>query len=83
MRCIHEIGGNKMNTPARLAKQETPSFEDKLMEKIESWAIAHATIILMVCFAMLIALFVVLIFALTGVSATDSGIQYNHFQDVI
>ena len=72
-----------MNTPVRLAKQETPSFEDKLMEKIESWAIAHATIILMVCFALLIALFTVLIFSLVGVSATESGIQYNHFQDVI
>ena len=72
-----------MNTPARLGKQTEATFEDKLMNNIESFALAHSTIILMVCFALLIALFTVLIFSLVGVSATESGIQYNHFQDVI
>lgn len=52
-------------------------------EKIDEWALAHAHIILPLCFIVLIILFVVLCFAICGVSATDSGVQYNHLQDVI
>lgn len=72
-----------MNTPARLGKKVEVSYEDKIKEKLTDWAMAHAALILFVLFALLIGLFVCLIFALTGVSATDSGLQYNHFKDVI
>jgi hypothetical protein len=68
--------GGKMNTPARLNKQEP-------MGKYEAWVVSHANIFLPVAVVILFILFTCLVFALTGVSATESGNVYNHFQDVI
>lgn len=50
---------------------------------IETWLLNHANIILPLCFIVLMFLFVALAFALVGVSATDSGLQYNHLGDMI
>ena len=74
-----------MNTPVRLEKQtkESINYSEIIRNKIESFALAHATLILIVCFALLIALFVVLFISLIGVSATESGNVYYHMLDVI
>ena len=52
-------------------------------EEAEAWILNHAHILLPLCFVILMILFVGLCFALVGASASDSGIQYNHFVDVI
>lgn len=64
-----------MNNPARLSKKEDKSIED--------WIIQHANIFVPICFVILFILFVCLCFAITGVSATESGNMYNHLGDVI
>ena len=66
-----------MSTPARLNKKASTN------DKIEEWALAHAHIILPLCLVILFILFILLCYAIVGVSATDSGVQYNHLQDVI
>ena len=75
-----------MSTPARLHKQkenESYSFISPIINLIEAWCLRHALLCLFICMAFLIALFTCLIFAITGVSAVESGVVYNHFQDVI
>ena len=76
--------------PVRLAKKtETKADEILLtlyhsfMSRIEAWILDHAFLCLIVVMCLLMALFVVLIFALTGVSATDSGVTYNAFDKII
>ena len=54
-----------------------------LKEQIEAYLIRYAHIIVPILFLMMIILFVILCYALVGVSAVESGVQYNHFQDVI
>ena len=74
-----------MNQPARLGKKEdtSSSVYDFIMHKVEAWVLSHATLCLIVLMSLLIALFVVVIFAIVGVSATDSGVQYNQFQNIV
>ena len=66
-----------MSTPARLHKKTS------LNDKIEAWALSHAHIILPLCIIALLILFVCLMYAIVGVSAVESGVEYNHFADVI
>jgi hypothetical protein len=66
-----------MNNPVRLEKKIT------LEERIEAWANAHAFLLLSIAIVTLFFLFVWLCFALVGISAVDSGVTYNHLQDVI
>lgn len=66
-----------MSTPVRLHKKLGRK------EQFESYLLRYSHIIVPILFVMLILLFVVLCYALLGVSATESGTQYNHFQDVI
>jgi len=78
--------GQNTNPKYDLRKQETTpsnSIFSGIMMWIENWILNHATLCLIIAFALLIALFTVLIFALIGVSAVDSGVTYNHMQDVI
>lgn len=77
-----------MNQPVRLHKVEKE--EDKIMkfitlllDRIEAWVLSHAFLCLIVLMSLLIAVFVVLLFILVGVSATESGVTYNHFADFI
>ena len=74
-----------MNKPVRLAKTENNDsfYNSKIMDYIEAWLLRHATLVLIIAICLLMALFVCLIFALTGVSATDSGVQYNQFEKII
>ena len=80
-----------MSQPARLhRKKENSSVNNKVShtgemvsEHIEAWVEAHALLCLIVFTCILMALFVTLIFAITGVSATESGMQYNQFQNII
>ena len=75
-----------MSQPVRLQKQEPkknqiPPFN--ISKRIEAWVLAHATLCLIVAICLLMALFVTLIFVLTGVSATESGVQYNQFSNIV
>lgn len=73
------FGYNIGTEPARLDKKVEISFE----EKLEAFVNKHALFFIVIFCLILAVLFFVLIFALTGVSATESGLQYNHFMDVI
>jgi hypothetical protein len=73
-------------TPARLGKvpekkHNVPPFN--ISKRVEAWVLSHATLCLIVAICLLMALFVTLIFVLTGVSATESGVQYNQFSNII
>lgn len=75
-----------MSGPARLHKvQEDNAYSwfNLVMGKVEAWCYRHAALCLFVLMALLIALFVMLMFAIVGVSATDSGVQYNQLQNII
>ena len=78
-----------MSKPARLHKIEEDdyhlinSFLDRVWNKVEGFILAHATLFLLVFMAFLIAMFVVLMFAIIGVSATDSGTVYNQFNNIV
>ena len=78
--------GDNMSKPVRLAKNQNDDdsfFNSKIMDYVEAWVLTHATLVLLVSICLLMALFVTLIFVMTGVSATESGVQYNHFGDII
>ena len=70
-----------MSKPARLHKVEETNhvspFLNKFMTMVEEWAWNHATLLLFILMALLTALFVVLMFAICGVSAVESGTQYR------
>ena len=75
-----------MKDPVRLGKvqdNQRDSFYNSMMDYVEIWALTHSTLILIVAMCLLIALFVGLIFVMTGVSATESGMQYNQFERII
>ena len=63
--------------PVRLHKKMT------IKESFEDWCLRHTSIVLMICFVLFAILFTVLIFAIMGVSATESGMQYNQFKNII
>lgn len=65
-----------MNTPVRLHKKEDIS-------DAELWILNHTHIFLPLTIIALIVLIVALIYTITGVAAVESGIYYNHLQDVI
>jgi hypothetical protein len=69
--------------PARLGKKTDVSPLINISDKIEAWLLNHASLCLVICFIALCLLFVALAFALVGVSATESGLQYNHLKGVI
>ena len=77
-----------MSKPVRLAKKEDKrndiySFFNNLTDIVEAWVLSHASLCLCIAISLLIALFVVLIFTLTGVSATESGTVYNQFNNIV
>ena len=67
--------------PVRLAKQSDDNqfspFLNKFMTMVEEWAWNHATLLRFILLAVLISLFVMLCFAICGVSAVESGTQYR------
>ena len=81
-----------MSQPARLHRKEEKRISSVnkvsqsyrlVMDTIEAWVQTHALLCLIVLTCLLMALFVTLIFAITGVSATESGVQYNQFQNIV
>ena len=83
-----------MSEPARLHRKENErkfsSVNNKVshigemvMDHIEAWVLSHALLCLIVAMCMLMALFVVLLFTLTGVSAVESGTYYNQFSKIV
>jgi hypothetical protein len=76
--------------PVRLNKNVETKADDviktlykSIMGRIEAWVLSHAMLCLIVATSFLIALFTVVIFVMVGVSATESGIQYNAFDKII
>ena len=65
------------NRPVRLGKKMT------LQEQVNEWAWRNLHIILPILFIMLIILFVLVCYAIVGVSATDSGVTYNSMEKII
>ena len=54
-----------------------------LSDKIEAFLNRHAFFFICVCLVILFALLTALAYAIVGVSATDSGVLYNHLEDII
>ena len=77
--------GTPKNNKARLGKKENDvsPFLNKIEMNLEVWVLRHAHILLPICLIILMILFVFVCYLIIGVSATDSGLQYNHLQDVI
>ena len=63
--------------PVRLQKRNVEE------NKVEAWILNHAHIFLPLAVIILMILIVLLVYAVCGGSATESGLMYNHFQDVI
>lgn len=66
-----------MSKPARLGKKMT------IQEQVNEWAWRNLHILLPIVFVLLIVLFVLTCYAIVGVSATDSGVQYNAMERII
>ncbi len=69
------LGYNK-SQPARLQKKVT------LREKINCWAYLHRYELLLLITIIVMITFVLVVFLAIG-SATDSGMWYNHIEDVV
>lgn len=75
--------------PVRLEKVQEKevnhfyNFYNAVINRVEAWVLSHAFLCLIIMVSMLIALFTVAIFLLTGVSATDSGTLYNSMERII
>ena len=66
------------NQPARLHKKETQvSPVNHIFDKIEAWAYAHAPLLLALFLIMGVVLFIILCFAICGISAVESGGMRN------
>ena len=79
-----------MNSPARLHRKEENSSVNKVsqfyrlvMDTIEAWVLSHAFLCLIIAMCLLMALFVTFLFAITGVSAVESGTYYNNLNNII
>jgi hypothetical protein len=79
-----------MSSPARLHRKEENSSVNKVshtgrlvMDTIEAWVLSHAFLCLIVAICLLMALFVTFLFAITGVSAVESGTYYNNLNNII
>ena len=73
--------GTPKNKKVRLAKQENKI--SPFLNKLADVALRYAHIILPLFLIILMVLFVFLCYTVVGGSATDSGLTYNHLQDVI
>ena len=64
--------------PARLHKKETQvSPVNHIFDKIEAWALSHAPLLLALFLIMGVVLFIILCFAICGISAVESGGMRN------
>ena len=75
------IMGNVDNDrPVRLEKRE-PKMNIKKM--LNNWVYRNFGIIALVAIILLFIIFVWVCFTIVGFSGTESGLQYNHFQDIV
>ena len=77
MTLINLLGFNTTKPRADLHKKVG------MMDRIEEFLLSHATFFLILSIIILLILFVTLMFAICGVSATESGNLYNHFGDIL
>ena len=67
-----------MMKPVRLQKKEAQvSPVNHIFDKIEAWAYAHAPLLLALFLIMGVVLFIILCFAICGISAVESGGMRN------
>ena len=64
--------------PVRLGKVEDNGYPyNYLLDRVEEWCYNHSTLCLIILLALLSAFFVMLCFAICGVSAVESGAMRN------
>lgn len=68
-------------TPARLNKKENQGHQT--LERVDTWANAHASILLPLLMILLLVLIVCLLYAIIGFSSVESGTYYNHINNII
>lgn len=68
-----------MSNPVRLGKVEHMS----ILDKIENFILNHAWFFLSLAIIILFVLFITLCWVMVGASATDSGLQYNQFNNIV
>ena len=67
-----------MMKPVRLQKKEAQvSPVNHIFDKIEAWTYAHAPLLLALFLIMGVVLFIILCFAICGISAVESGGMRN------
>ena len=67
-----------MSEPARLYKKtDNVSPVNHIFDKIEAWILSHAPLLLALFLIMGVALFIMLCFAICGISAVESGGMRN------
>ena len=69
--------------PVRLGKIDNDSPFLNLEERFEDWVFRYAHILLPFFIILGLILFVMLCYAIIGVSATDSGLEYNQMKNII
>ena len=72
-----------MSKPVRLGKKEDDFHLYNHSARVEEWLLSHSLLCLIILTAILTTLFIALCFAICGVSATESGVQYNQLQNII
>lgn len=77
MTLINLLGFNTTKPRADLHKKVG------MMDRIEGFLLSHATFFLILALVIGLILFVALMFAIVGVSATESGTLYNHLGDIL
>ena len=68
-----------MNQPVRLGKEVNMSLQDK----IEQFVLDHAMFFIILAIVLMLALFITICVMMCGASATESGLQYNQFENII
>lgn len=83
-----------MNGPVRLEKKPEENKTAELINHVKhfnssqkirmgGWIHHHPTLFLFIAMMIFAVIFTVLIFILVGVSAVESGTQYNHLQTIV
>ena len=77
---INLLLGNPTAGKVRLQKKPT---RDDHIRTINCWIERHFYIICLAAIVLLLVAFVMVCFAIVGVSAVESGVPYNHIGDII
>ena len=83
MKAITSLINLLVGTPtAKHDLRKKPTKEDRY-RTLNCWIQRNFYIIALAAIIILLILFVVVCFAIVGVSATESGVQYNQFNNII